>query len=164
MVNGLSISWNDSWNETSKMLWKGNVHKGSPIIFVNFQHTYRTYPSTPIIYPKKRTNTSFFLRLKCWWINISSINNVWFFFVKFLFFLFFRDISDVRFLRTYLPVPFCLISLEIPTYPKIGRPLWTFPFYISEVSGKSKTNLSVQEIFFSFFNGLHIRVCFTPMK
>ena len=27
---------------------------------------------------------------------------------------------------TYL-VPLCPIFLEIPTYPKIGRPLWTFP-------------------------------------
>ena len=27
---------------------------------------------------------------------------------------------------TYL-VPFCPILLEIPTYPNIGRPLWTFP-------------------------------------
>ena len=27
---------------------------------------------------------------------------------------------------TYL-VPFCPILLEIPTYPKMGRPLWTFP-------------------------------------
>ena len=133
MVNGLSISWNDSWNETSKMLWEGNVHKGSPMILVNFQHTYRTYPSTPIIYPKRRLRTSFFLRLKCWWINISSLNNVWFFFCEISLFPFFpwyigRPIFAE--IPTYL-VPFCLISLEIPTYPKIGRPLWTFPFYIS---------------------------------
>ena len=141
MVNGLSISWNDSWNETSKMLWKGKVHKGSPIIFVNFQHTYRTYPSTPIIYPKKRTNTSFFLRLKCWWINISSLNNVWFFFVKFLFFLFFRDILDVRFLRKYLPTSSHFVWFRLRYLPTqkldvlYGHSLSTSPLR-AELNGK----------------------------
>ena len=77
MVNELSISLNNSWNETSKMLWEGNVHKGSPTILVNFQHTYRTYPYH--LPQKTHTYLFFYLRLKCWWINISSLNNNWFF-------------------------------------------------------------------------------------
>ena len=130
MVNGLSISWNDSWNETSKMLWEGNVHKGSPTILVNFQHTYRTYPYH---LPQKTHTYLFFLRLKCWWKMFDFFVNFPLFlslFPLFPFFLWYIGRPIFADIPTYL-VPFCLILLEIPTYPKIGRPLWTFPYIIN---------------------------------
>ena len=60
--------------------------------------------------------------------GISIFHYFWL--TKRLFFLFGFWKSDVRFSKTYLPkylVLLCPILPEIPTYPKFGHPLWTFP-------------------------------------